>query len=50
MTTKTWIIKLEVAIDENSHPREFIAEALSEYLKQEEGEDLIDHTYICLEK
>jgi hypothetical protein len=21
MTTKTWVVKLEIAIDENSHPR-----------------------------
>ena len=49
MTTKTWIIRLEVEIDENSHPRKFIPEAILECLKQEEGEELIDHTYICLD-
>ena len=49
MTTKTWVIRLEIEIDENSHPRKFIAEAINECLNLEEGEDIIDYSFICLD-
>ena len=49
MTTKTWVVKLEIAIDENSHPRKFIPEAIAECLNLEEGEDIIDYTFVCLD-
>jgi hypothetical protein len=49
MTTKTWIVKLEIAIDENSHPRKFIPDAISERLNLEEGEDIIDYNFVCLD-
>ena len=49
MTTKTWVIRLEIEIDENSHPRKFIPEAINECLNLEEGEDLIDYSFICLD-
>ena len=49
MTTKTWVIRLEIAIDENSHPRKFIPEAINECLNLEEGEDLIDYSFICID-
>ena len=49
MTTKTWVVKLEIAIDENSHPRKFIPDAIAECLNLEEGEDIIDYTFVCLD-
>ena len=49
MTTKTWVIILEIEIDENRHPRKFIHEAINECLNLEEGEDLIDYSFICID-
>ncbi|MEJ2259552.1 MAG: hypothetical protein P8X78_03420 [Nitrosopumilaceae archaeon] len=49
MTTKTWVVKLEIAIDENSHPRKFIPDAIAECLNLEEGEDIIDYNFVCLD-
>ena len=49
MNTKTWVIRLEIEIDENSHPRKFIPEAVNACLNLEEGEDLIDYSFICLD-
>jgi hypothetical protein len=49
MKTKTWIVKLEIEIDENSHPRKFVFDAIAECLNLEEGEDIIDYTVICLD-
>lgn len=49
MTTKIWVIRLEIEIDENSHPRKFIPEAITGCLNLEEGEDLIDYTFICID-
>ena len=49
MTTKTWVVKLEIEIDENSHPRKFVPGAIAECLNLEEGEDIIDYTFICLD-
>ena len=49
MITKTWVIRLEIEIDENSHPRKFIPEAINECLNLEEGEDLIDYSFICID-
>ena len=49
MTTKTWVVKLEIAIDENSHPRKFIPDAIVECLNLDEGEDIIDYNFVCLD-
>ena len=49
MKTKTWVVKLEIEIDENSHPRKFVPDAIAECLNLEEGEDIIDYTFICLD-
>ena len=49
MITKTWVIRLEIEIDENSHPRKFIPEAINECLNLEEGEDIIDYSFICID-
>jgi hypothetical protein len=49
MTTKTWVVKLEIAIDENSHPRKFIPDAIAECLNLDEGEDIIDYNFVCLD-
>ena len=47
MATKTWGVKLEIEIDEDSHPRKFIPDAIMECLN--EGEDIIHHEFICLD-
>jgi hypothetical protein len=47
--TKTWVVTLEIVVDENSHPRKFIPEAVSECLNLEEGEDITHYTFICLD-
>ena len=47
MATKTWVIKLEIEIDEDSHPRKFIPDAINECLH--EGEDIINYEFICLD-
>ena len=49
MTTKTWVVKLEIVIDENTHPRKFIPDAIAECLNLEEGEDIIDYNFVCLD-
>lgn len=49
MNTKNWVIKIEIAIDENSHPRKFIPDAIAECLNFEEGEDIIDYDFVCLD-
>jgi len=49
MNTKNWVIKIEIAIDENSHPRKFIPDAIAECLNFEEGEDIIDYNFVCLD-
>ena len=49
MNTKNWVIKIEIAIDENSHPRKFIPNAIAECLNFEEGEDIIDYDFVCLD-
>ena len=49
MTTKTWVVKIEIAIDENSHPRKWVPDVISECLNFEKGEDIIDYTFVCLD-
>jgi hypothetical protein len=49
MNTKNWVIKIEIAIDENSHPRKFIPDAIADCLNLEEGEDIIDCDFVCLD-
>ncbi len=49
MNTKTWVVTLEIAIDETSHPRKFIPDAINECLNLEEGEDIIDYKFVCLD-
>ena len=49
MNTKNWVIKIEIAIDENSHPRKFIPDAIADCLNLEEGEDIIDYDFVCLD-
>jgi len=49
MATKTWVVKLEIEVDENSHPRKFIPDAINECLNLEEGEDIIDYQFICID-
>ena len=49
MNTKNWVIKIEIAIDEDSHPRKFIPNAIAECLNFGDGEDIIDYEFICLD-
>jgi len=49
MNTKNWVIKIEIAIDENSHPRKFVPNAIAECLNFGDGEDIIDYEFICLD-
>ena len=49
MNTKTWVVKLEIVIDENSHPRKFIPDAINECLNLQEGEDIVDYDFVCLD-
>jgi hypothetical protein len=49
MNTKTWVVKLELVLDENSHPRKFVPDAISECLNLEEGEDIVDYQFICID-
>jgi hypothetical protein len=49
LETKTWVVKLEIMIDANSHPRKFIPETISEALNFEMGEDLTHYEFICLD-
>lgn len=50
LETKTWVVKLEIMIDANSHPRKFIPETISEALNFEMGEDLTHYEFICLDQ
>jgi hypothetical protein len=45
MTTKTWVVKLEIV----SHPRKFIPDSIAECLNLDEGEDIIDYNFVCLD-
>ena len=49
MKTKTWVVKLEIVIDEDSHPRKFIPDAINECLNLQEGEDIVDYEFVCLD-
>ncbi len=49
MSTKTWVVKLEIVIDEDSHPRKFIPDAINECLNHQEGEDIVDYDFVCLD-
>jgi hypothetical protein len=49
MATKTWVIKLEIELDENSHPRKFVPDAICECLDLNGGEDINEIEYVCLD-
>jgi hypothetical protein len=49
MDTKTWIIRLEITLKADSNPRKFISEAVMDCLNPEDGEDVADCQYICLD-
>lgn len=49
MATKTWVIKIEIELDENSHPRKFIPDAINESLDYGGGEDITNIEYVCLD-
>lgn len=46
MSTKRWYVTLVLDIDEESHPRKFLADAINECLDLEKGEDIIDYKFI----
>jgi hypothetical protein len=49
METKVWVVKLEIAIDASSHPRKFIPDMIAECLNFEQGEDILDYNFTCLD-
>ena len=49
MATKTWVIKIELEIKEDSNPRKFIPDTICEVLDLNRGEDIINIEYICLD-
>lgn len=49
MKTKRWLVEIELVIDEESHPRKWVPDLFEGVLDLEEGEDVINYKYTCLE-
>ena len=47
MATKRWFMTLVVEIDEESHPRKLVPDAINECLDSAKGEDIIDYKFVC---
>ena len=45
MTTKTWKVTLFLKLDEDSHPRKFVPDAIYECLNKDE--DIIEYSFSC---
>jgi hypothetical protein len=47
--TKRWVVTLEIKLDANSHPRKFVPDAIAECLDFNNGEDIVEYKFICLD-
>jgi hypothetical protein len=47
--TKRWVVTLEIELDANSHPRKFVPDAIAECLNFDNGEDIVEYKFICLD-
>jgi len=45
MKTKTWEVKIILKLNEDSHPRKWIPDAVWESLHPEDGEDVLEYQY-----
>jgi hypothetical protein len=49
VTTKRWVVTIELDLKEDSHPRKWIPDTIYDVLDYESGEDAIDYKYVCLD-